>query len=960
MVNVNAAGFLARAALLGTTALTLFGAPFSIPLFGIPEAAARVGVTSATDGDPLGKPPTEAERVLRIGIDVQANELITTNAKDRAHLVFLDGTSLTVGPNAQLTIDRFVFDPATKTGDLAITASKGLFRLVGGKISKTKPITIATPSATIGIRGGITIFNVQPASTTSTFIFGNGMTFTAGGQTQTVTRPGSQVTASGGRAAGAPTLVSQGGLSAALSQLEGGGQSSGQSGGPSIGTGSGSGAGGGNADQKVQSSGFSSTNSGQSPGALQPTTNNPAPQSAAQRINNSNVVNTALSNAETVRQDQQGLADARNVQEQQTQTPSSPTVIVSHGRLFKEQPYLQSSFNNQTLTVTPNPQNDVLLQPTGAVANGQATFSLADGRSVTLPWQAGAAFPVVLNDPTFGPLYGFGIVSANTSYFAYFLTDSSNKRLGIVGGTPTTLAQFPTSGFAQHVLFNLGNPGFLPFSNDTVGGNSSLLGSAVTSPLYSTYSSNISPVVGGPIPGPQTANALQATISIAGQGATQKSYMGVFIGQYFRDTSTDSIALSGRFNAAYRLGASQQIGRQTSAESTFDTGGGNSIFGPNTDAMVLTPDRVLRTVTDNGSVVTAMTTTRTPQASFDQAYTGLVGTDYYAITAALKIDAPPAIQSRTTQTMNGYVGGLAESLDGNGNFSTRQIGSAAPQPTGVIVNTDAANNRASATFNIDGWDTGASASFRLGGTTGASYATSSFIDDRTYAVADRPSDVLTSTTSVTVGTNTSSGADVQSRTVAVSSGVAPLASFFSASGITPCTCEFLTWGVWGGDLRYNAGSVYNPGGRDRLNFASYVAGTLTTVTDLSTLNQMGATATYSGHMFGNVQKGATNYVAAGSYTNSWSFGSQTGKAAMSFDGATYGSNITANTVLNGGGPTFSTPTALPSTTGPAGRNLTLNGSFVSAPGAPAKGQIGNFAISGPSYKAGGTFAAQKP
>ena len=41
------------------------------------------------------------------------------------------------GPNAQLTIDKFVYDPATKTGDLAINASKGVFRLVGGKISKT-------------------------------------------------------------------------------------------------------------------------------------------------------------------------------------------------------------------------------------------------------------------------------------------------------------------------------------------------------------------------------------------------------------------------------------------------------------------------------------------------------------------------------------------------------------------------------------------------------------------------------------------------------------------------------------------------------------------------------------------------------------------------------------------------------------------------------------------------------
>ena len=86
--SVVTASSILRAALLATTALAFVGSG---------TALARVGVTSATDGDPLGKPPQDAERVLRIGVDVQANEIITTNANDRAHLLFLDGTSLTVG-----------------------------------------------------------------------------------------------------------------------------------------------------------------------------------------------------------------------------------------------------------------------------------------------------------------------------------------------------------------------------------------------------------------------------------------------------------------------------------------------------------------------------------------------------------------------------------------------------------------------------------------------------------------------------------------------------------------------------------------------------------------------------------------------------------------------------------------------------------------------------------------------
>jgi len=206
--------------------------------------------------------------------------------------------------------------------------------------------------------------------------------------------------------------------------------------------------------------------------------------------------------------------------------------------------------------------------------------------------------------------------------------------------------------------------------------------------------------------------------------------------------------------------------------------------------------------------------------------------------------------------------------------------------------------------------------------------------------------------------------DVTSRTALLSYNTAPVSQFFASQGVTPCSCEFMTWGWWGGDVRYNAGSSYNPDGRDRLNLATYVAGTLTTRSELNTLNTMNATATYTGHIVGNVKNGANSYIAAGTYSNAWSFGSQTGRASVSFDGATYGNNLTANTVLNGGGAmTFSTIAPIPSNVGPglaSGRSVTLNGAFANAPGVVAKGQLGNFQITGPAYQAGGTFAAQKP
>lgn len=239
---------LSRIVCAGATALILLCSPTAIS-----TAAAKVGVTSATDGDPLGKPPTGAERVLRVGVDVQANETITTRAGDRAHLMFLDGTSLTVGPDANLVIDRFVYDPQSKTGDLAITASKGVFRLVGGKISKTNAIVVNTPSDTIGIRGGIAMLDVNQAKTRSIFIFGFSMTIGANGRIETITRPGTEVTTSFGGFPGRPMLLTPGQLTSLLGQLEG----SRRSGTP---------VGAGNADQAARSSGFSDGNSSKGTG----------------------------------------------------------------------------------------------------------------------------------------------------------------------------------------------------------------------------------------------------------------------------------------------------------------------------------------------------------------------------------------------------------------------------------------------------------------------------------------------------------------------------------------------------------------------------------------------------------------------------------------------------------------------------------------------------------------------
>jgi hypothetical protein len=165
----------------------------ALPAFFL-AAQQQVGVTSTTAGEPRGTPPAQNERILRVGIDISANERVRTGANDRAHLVFLDGTSLTVGVDSDLVIDRYVYDPGTQKGDLAMTATRGAFRFVGGAISKKSEVVVKTPSAEIGVRGAIVLWTIAGnGSTTATNLYSEYMKAHNPLGTQTAIRFGSQI-----------------------------------------------------------------------------------------------------------------------------------------------------------------------------------------------------------------------------------------------------------------------------------------------------------------------------------------------------------------------------------------------------------------------------------------------------------------------------------------------------------------------------------------------------------------------------------------------------------------------------------------------------------------------------------------------------------------------------------------------------------------------------------------------
>lgn len=151
-----------------------------LPLLGAEAVAATAGVTAAVNQNAKSIPPGGGVRTVVLGANVVQDERIETDGAGLVQILLADGTTFTVGPNSSLVIDRFVYDPDANTAQVAASLSRGVFRFIGGRTSKTEGgVTLNTPVGTVGIRGGMADLNftVQGGNTAQIdLLFGNEIT----------------------------------------------------------------------------------------------------------------------------------------------------------------------------------------------------------------------------------------------------------------------------------------------------------------------------------------------------------------------------------------------------------------------------------------------------------------------------------------------------------------------------------------------------------------------------------------------------------------------------------------------------------------------------------------------------------------------------------------------------------------------------------------------------------------
>ncbi|HEX8574358.1 MAG TPA: FecR family protein [Allosphingosinicella sp.] len=114
------------------------------------NAAVRNKVVIVGAATRKARPAVVRERVI-------LNDEVRTAAASQLQILLLDRTTFTVGANARVAVDRFVYDPASNSRSTGVRVTRGAFRFMSGRALRrpSGPVSVRTPVATIGVRGTI-------------------------------------------------------------------------------------------------------------------------------------------------------------------------------------------------------------------------------------------------------------------------------------------------------------------------------------------------------------------------------------------------------------------------------------------------------------------------------------------------------------------------------------------------------------------------------------------------------------------------------------------------------------------------------------------------------------------------------------------------------------------------------------------------------------------------------------
>ncbi len=862
-------------------------------------SAETIGITSAVNLNAVGTPPQQDTRVLQVGLDVFAAEKVDTGKVGQTHLIFDDGSALTIGPSSTVVLDEFVYDPDAQAGKIAASVGKGLMRFVGGKISKKTPVLFKTPNSLIGIRGGIALVEsntpaeVQAAQAAGrdlplsavTLIFGIEAFMQVGDRTETMTRPGSRIVqrADGTVLPAAP--VSQDTLDSALTLLEDRGQADVAELVDTLGAGPQAvaqiapAAGGafGVGDDDVAATQLADLSSGNNPDALVP----PGPPG---------IDPVDFEDPTEIRIPDQAGSGSSII--------DSTSSGISIAGLFSGR--VKHAFDPELGTDDLDP--DFNLAFANAVVES-GIFDAPTSPSLTLNIAPGDFSATSTSQPFVNDtLIGTGVLNDAQDFVFYELDETSfDHKVLAWAGLPTPLSEFPTSGTTSYALrddFVLGGVQ-IPFVVSDTGG---LIDAGQTPTAFITWDDQ----------GVTNPSFYGSTIVISGLGPLagqgQISVASVFAGSVFDVTSTPRIFADFRGSASDTFENAALVGTASSStDDLLNSFYGNS--GPNNFVLEALPGTQIQAFSDSlGSIL------------------------YNPNAIATNTDVPDAGVQQSGDPLTGFYSGFTKEFDAGGVFDAHLAVSG-----GITINKDTTANQVDVAIGVDNLAGGGSFTLNFGGASRSAY-----IDDDRFAAIEP----------FTPNTYGSSGQPVTELAYIVTG---DQVSFDGAlpAGVTICDCEFTTWGFAGLLAEFNDGSS------SETHLLPWVAGEIPDAAQFATT----ATGVlYEGTVVGTTVIGGTGNVGAsvhkafGSISIEFDFTpgfvSVNGGSITNYDGGTFAISAAGSPI--GTTYIFDVTGNIPGIGNVDGNG---NGGFVGT-GTPPQNTIGQGGLTGSSYDSQFVFFAE--
>lgn len=120
---------------------------------GTTTGAEAIGQVENVEGDAFAIRTDGTQVKLAVGTPVFQGDVVETKAGAKLGLSFLDDTVFSLSENARMVLDELVYTPGGTNNSMLFNLIEGGFVFVAGEIAPTGDMRVATPVATLGIRG---------------------------------------------------------------------------------------------------------------------------------------------------------------------------------------------------------------------------------------------------------------------------------------------------------------------------------------------------------------------------------------------------------------------------------------------------------------------------------------------------------------------------------------------------------------------------------------------------------------------------------------------------------------------------------------------------------------------------------------------------------------------------------------------------------------------------------------